>query len=175
MDCEYIIGCSAMKAITGSIILVVAFAATTVFAAQSPTSKRVETLQRERASLSQTTDAVRRARGEMKISDLVLEFISDSVRADNVDSLDANINDYRAAILDARDSLVQSRRDPLRKPQGFRDVELALRRQSRRLDDLAKELPVEQRQQINKLIEEVKVIRNEMLNAILGTALHPNF
>jgi len=164
-----------MKTIMGSIILVVAFAATTVFAAQSPTSKRVETLQRERARLSQTTDAVRRARGEMKVSDLVLEFISDSVRADNVDSLDANINDYRAAILDARASLVQSGRDPLQKPQGFRDVELALRRQSRRLDDLAKELPVEQRQQISKLIEEVKVIRDEMLNAILGTALHPNF
>src|SRR5436190_5151899 len=76
-------------------------------------------LQRERQKLEREKDPIDRAKIGIKISDLLLENVADSVRDQNFTEMQEELSAYTAAIVGAHQSLVESGRDPQKKAGGF--------------------------------------------------------
>ena len=123
---------------------------------------RSERLATERGKLLDLTDPISITRSQMGISRILLDFISDSVRDRDTDALNAILPQYRAAIRGARNAMVNSDIDPIRRPSGYRELEIALGEHIRRLVELTESLPVDERPVLAATLEEAGSIRDEM-------------
>jgi hypothetical protein len=140
-----------------------------------PQDKRLERLQKEKDKLKgQVNDPVGRAKTQIKIADILLTLVSDSVKTGDSEVVEARLEEYTAAIQDAHQTMVQTRRDAHRKPAGFKDLEIALRRQVRQLDDIGGALAFDQRAPVEKAREEAANIREELLKALFGSENAPS-
>lgn len=135
-----------------------------------PRDVRLIRLDRERADLSGETDPVERTRIQIRISDLMISFMGDAVSEGDADQVTSRAREYRTAILDARNTMMGSGRDPTRSVAGYRDLEIALRQQIRQLDDIGARLALASREPIETLIVEMTEIRNEILDALFPDA-----
>lgn len=131
-----------------------------------PRDARLLRFEREQAQLRRTTDPVRRTKVYIQISELLISFMGDSARAGNFEQMDEHVEEYRTAVTDARDTMVNSGRDPARRSAGFRELEIALRQHVRRLNDIGSLLTFEYREPIEGLITEVAGIRDELIKAL---------
>ena len=59
-----------------------------------------------------------------------------------------------------------SGRRPVRQPQGFKDLDIALREDSRTLEDLRHRVPYSDRDPVEKAAQEVEQLRGEVLRAL---------
>lgn len=131
-----------------------------------PRDVRLLRFEREQARLRRTTDPVGRTKVYIQISELLISFMGDSARAGNFEQMDEHVEEYRTAVTDAHDTMVNSGRDPARRSAGFKELEIALRQQVRRLDDIGSLLTFEYREPIEGLITEVTGIRDELIKAL---------
>ncbi len=162
-----------METIRRSIILliVLATASCAVRSAslrQPQIDKRLERLDREREKLKRTTDAVDRAKIDINISEILLSFVSDAVKSGEPEVLGKRLGEYLKAIEDAHQGLMKTGRDAHRKPKGFKDLEISLRRQIRILDDIGRGLTFDQREPVEKAKQEASDIRDDLLKALFG-------
>jgi len=131
-------------------------------------NKQLERLQKEKANLTRQTDPVGRTKTEIKISEALLTLISDAVQAGDMELMQKYIADYCAAIKDAHETMMKTGRDAHRKPGGFKDLEIALRRHVRQLVDIGKALTFDEREPLDKAKEEAIDIRDDLLKALFG-------
>ena len=131
-----------------------------------PRDVRLMRLAEEREALGSARSPVDRTRVQIRISDLMISFMGDAVNDGDMESVEARMAEYRTAVLDARETMMASGRDPAGNAAGFRDLEIALRQQIRQLDDIGARLTVVNREPIERLIVEVTEIRNELLDAL---------
>ena len=136
--------------------------------------KRLQQLEREKDKLRRQTDPVDRTKTQIKISDLLLTLISDAVRSNAIERMEARLDDYVSAIQDAHQTMMKTGRDAHRKPKGFKELEIALRQQVRQLDDIARGLSFDQREPVEKAREEATSIREELLKALFGEQNAPS-
>jgi hypothetical protein len=136
--------------------------------------KQVERLQKERANLTRQTDPVGRTKTEIKISEVLLTLISNAVQAGDMELMQKYIDEYVAAIEDAHQTMMKTGRDAHRKPGGFKDLEIALRRHVRQLMDIGKALTFDQREPLEKAKEEAIDIRDDLLKALFGEQNAPS-
>ena len=61
-----------------------------------------------------------------------------------------------------------------RKPKGFKDLEIALRRQIRMLDDIGQGVTFDQREPVDKAKQEASDIRDDLLKALFGEQNAPS-
>ena len=92
--------------------------------------------------------------------------MGDSARAGDFERMDEHVEEYRVAVTEARDTMVNSGRDPSRRSAGFRELEIALRQHVRQLDDIGSLLTFDYREPIKELIAEVTGIRDELIKAL---------
>ena len=59
-------------------------------------------------------------------------------------------------------------RDAHRKPKGFKELEISLRRQIRILDDIGRGLTYDQREPVDKAKQQASDIRDDLLKALFG-------
>ena len=78
------------------------------------------------------------------------------------------VEQYRQAVTDARDTMMRSGLDPHKKSGGYKAVEIALRRQIRNLQDIARLLTVDEREPIDETIDIAMKIRDEFIHALFG-------
>jgi len=131
-----------------------------------PRDERLRRFDRAQAQLRRTTDPVGRTKVYIRISELLISFMGDSARAGDFEQLDEHVEEYRVAVTEARDTMVNSGRDPARRSAGFRELEIALRQHVRRLDDIGSLLTFDYREPIEELITEVSEIRDELIKAL---------
>jgi hypothetical protein len=131
---------------------------------------RLVRLEDERMRLAGATNPVERTRIQIRISDLMISFMGDAVSDGDIERVDARMGEYRDAVLDARDTMFNSGRDPTGSVAGYQDLEIALRQQIRQLDDISASLALAFRGPIQALITEVTEIRNELLDALFPEA-----
>jgi hypothetical protein len=131
-----------------------------------PRDARLIRLDREQTDLAGETNPVERTRIQIRISDLMISFMGDAVTDGDVDLVASRAREYRSAIIDARNTMMASGRDPTRSVAGYRDLEIALRQQIRQLDDIGARLALASREPIDMLIVEMTEIRNELLHAL---------
>ena len=141
---------------------------------QPQLDKRLEKLQRERDRLSRLADPVERTKADINISESLLSLAGDAVRSGEPEALEKRLAEYVETIHDAHQTMVKTGRDAHRKPKGFKDLEIALRRQIRLLDDLGHGVPFDQRSPVDKAKEEVSDIRDDLLKALFGEQNAPS-
>jgi hypothetical protein len=141
---------------------------------QAPLDKRLERLQRERDKLARLTDPVERTKSNIAISEILLSLAGDAVRSGEPEALEKRLTEYVGAIQDAHQTMVKTGRDAHRKPKGFKDLEIALRRQIRMLDDLGHGVTFDQREPVDKAKQEASDIRDDLLKALFGEQNAPS-
>jgi hypothetical protein len=130
--------------------------------------KRLQQLEKEQAKLKRQTDPVDYTKTQIKISEILLSFIRDAVRDGNLEMMAERLDGYITAIQDAHQILVKSGRDAHRKPKGFKDLEIALRRHARQLEDIGQSLTFDDRQPIAEARDRAEDIRAELMKALFG-------
>jgi len=113
-------------------------------------SKNLESLRKERVSFEKTSDAVDRTKISVKISDILILLITDAARSGNTSLVDQYLNDYCKTIKDAEDTMIKTKKDAHKHPAGFKELEIGLRKQQRRLSDIGKLLDYDQRSALEK-------------------------
>jgi len=141
---------------------------------QGQYDKRLERLQKERERLSRTTDPVARTKADINISEILLSLASDAVKTGEPELLGKRLNEYTDTIRDAHQTMMKTGRDAHRKPKGFKELEIALRRQIRTLDDLAHSVSFDQRDPVEKAKQQASDIREDLLKAFFGEQNAPS-
>lgn len=113
-------------------------------------SKNLESLHKERTKFEKTTNPVDRAKISVKISDILILLINDAAKSGNNSLVDQYLNDYCKTIKDAEDIMMKTRKDAHKHPSGFKDLEIGLRKQQRRLSDIGKLLDYDQRNALER-------------------------
>jgi len=131
--------------------------------AQMTAQQRSERLASERGRLPQLTDPVAQTKSYIKISQLLVTFAADAIRNGQAGQMTDLMEQYSAAVQNARDAIVASLRDAERRPAGYKDLELSLRAQLRLLQDINKLLLSEERAPVENAITTASSVRNEML------------
>ena len=127
---------------------------------------RLDRLSEERAALETTTNPVARTRIQIRIADLMISFVGDAVELGDGELLEERIGEYRAVIIDARDTMLNSGRNAVNDASGYRELEIALRQNLRQVDDIGAQLNFQRRQPLERLINEISDIREEMLDML---------
>src|SRR5215471_1197139 len=151
-------------------LIVVAVSSCTIHthSLQSRDDKRLERLQKERDKLSRLTDPVDRTKTDIAISEILLSLANDTIKTGEPEMLGKRLSEYVDTIRDAHQTMMKTGRDAHRKPKGFKDLEIALRRQIRMLDDLAHAVSFDQRTPVDKAKQEASDIRDDLLKALFG-------
>jgi hypothetical protein len=123
-------------------------------------------LQREREKLEKERDPVDRAKIGIKISDLLLDNVADSVRVGNFTDMEQELSAYVATIESAHQTLVDSGLNAQKKSGGFKDLEIALRKQVLKFDDYARMLTGDRREPLEEAKKLATGIRNKLLKAL---------
>ena len=135
-------------------------------AGRSSYDDRAKELQKERDRLDKEKDPVTRAKIEIRISDLLLENVADSVRDGKFSEMQEGLAAYTSAIEDAHETLVASGRNAQKNSGGFKELEIAIRKQVLKFDDYARMLTTDRREPIEQARKLVSGIRNKLLKAL---------
>ena len=162
-----------MRKIGQTLILLIGCAAISCTAIRTSSSlqqidKRLERLEREREKLKRTTDPVDRTKTDIDISEILLSLVGDAVRTGEPEVLGRRLGEYVDTIEDAHQAMMKTGRDAHRKPKGFKELEISLRRQIRILDDIGRGLTYDQREPVDKAKQQASDIRDDLLKALFG-------
>lgn len=142
------------------------YAATSSLWAQQ--GKQLERLSKERQRLQREDDPVGRTKTQIKVADILLSLTSEAVNSSDFDRMQSHLKEYLAAIQDAHNTMMRSGRDAQKKSGGFKDLEIALRRHVRQLEDIGFALTFDQREPVEKARGQATEIRDELLKALFG-------
>jgi len=130
--------------------------------------KRVKLLENERKRLNGTKNPENRAKSLMNIAEITLSYMSEAVTSSDFVKMRSYVEQYRQAVIGARDTMMRSGLDPQKDSGGYKAVEIALRKQVRMLQDIARNLAVDERQSVDETIEITSKIRDEFVHALFG-------
>ena len=141
---------------------------------QGQFDKRLERLHKERDRLPKLTDPIERTKTNITISEILLSLAGDAIRSGEPEAVEKHLGEYVEAIQDAHQTMMNTGRDAHKKPKGFKDLEIVLRRQIRVLDDLGHSLTFDQREPVDKAKQEASQIRDDLLKALFGEQNAPS-
>ena len=126
-----------------------------------------DTPEQLRAKMAAETDLVHRARLAVKLADLELEAARKQFAEGYPEKGNENLDEMLAHIEQAYTDLFATKRDPRKRPAGFKDIEIKLRAFHRRLDDLESSVPLDERPPLQKVIARIAEIQEDLLNGIM--------
>jgi hypothetical protein len=129
-------------------------------------NRRGERLAIERGRLSELTDPIARTKSYIVISDLLLSFAADAAREQAHDDFRDLLLEYGRTIKTARETIVNSERRPGRQPEGYTDLEGALRRQVQTLQGLRRNVNPGDEEPLDQAIQVASSIREEITNML---------
>jgi hypothetical protein len=127
---------------------------------------RAEDLAKERAKLLKEQDPIDRTKIGIKISEILLASVGDAIQAEDFSAMNTHLTEYEAVIEDAHETMVNSGRDARKKANGFKELEIALRKHVLRLDDLGRALSLDHRAPLERAKSLASGIRDGLLKAI---------
>ena len=128
----------------------------------SKASERGERLAVERGRLTETTDAAARTRSYIVISDLLLSFAADAAKDQAMDELRALLTEYGRTIQNAREAIAHVERPAGREPQVYNDLDAALRRHVKTLQDIRSRVNSSDYPPLDQAIQLAASIRDEL-------------
>jgi ElaB/YqjD/DUF883 family membrane-anchored ribosome-binding protein len=130
-------------------------------------SKAEEQLKKERSSLARTTDPVSRTKIEIRISDLLITLMADAARAGDDKKAEQYLSDYSNTISDAHLTMMKTGKDAHKHPQGYKDLEISLRKQQSRLSDAGKLMDIDSREAVDKVRKQASAISDQLVKTML--------
>ena len=119
--------------------------------------------------VSRETNPVGKTKALIKMSEIDLREARSKALAKNLEEADKSLIRYAGVVRQASEVLKLSNRNAQKNPAGFKDLEIALSLQLRKLNDLKEYYPYDQQQTIEKAIDVAHQTHQEMINAIFGT------
>lgn len=111
-----------------------------------------------KSQFQKETDPVRKARLLPRLGETQLDMVRDHAQRGDIDAALAVLQEYREAVASAHEALKSSGINAEKKPSGFKQLEIHLRRSLRRLEDVIVAVPFERRgdfEAVRKRLEEV--------------------
>ena len=153
------------QVVTLQLVLLLAGALTPIALAGTE-EERARELAKERLKLEKENDPVDRAKIEIKISEYLLEDVGEAVREGDLAQLEQHLAAYTATIEDAHQVLMDSGRDAVKKPGGFKELEIALRKHIRKFEDFGRALNLQRRAPLEKAKNLATGIRDKLLKKL---------
>jgi len=135
-------------------------------AAATTEEERAKELQKERTRLQKETDPIDRAKIGVKISDILVEDVGEAVREGNFEEMQLQLTAYAQTIENAHKELLDSGRNAVKKPGGFKELEIALRQHVRKFDELSRMLNLQRRVPLEQTKDLATGIRDKLLKAL---------
>jgi hypothetical protein len=124
--------------------------------------------QKQQDKLSRETSLVGKVKVLIKISELDLNEASHRVKKGDLLEGDRFLKRYTEVITQTSKILKDSNRNAQKNPAGFKDFEMALRKQLRKLADLKLSYSFDQQETINQAITTAESAKEQMFQAIFG-------
>lgn len=118
------------------------------------------------AHIQRETNPVRKAKYEIRLGSLKLQQAISAYDHHQLDQGQALLDEYRTQMSKAWGLLQSSGRDASRKPDGFKQLDIALRENSRLLTDLRHRVPYMDRGPLDRVTQELDKTQNEVLIAL---------
>jgi hypothetical protein len=134
----------------------------------APLLLAADNLAQLREKLAREDDPDDRAKITVEIGETLLQDIGKAFHQGRIAEGKKLLTEYVEAIRKANEDLKESGRDARRKPKGFKDLEIHLRRSHRELQDLGHLLTYEERAPIRKALGELEAIREELLQNLMS-------
>ncbi len=119
-----------------------------------------------RARIEHEPNAVKKAKLEVRLGRLMLRQAIGACEKDDHEHCDQFLQAYLGLIKSAWTRLQSTGRRAEKQPQGFKELDIALREDGRALDDLKRRVPYQDREGIDKVTQETDRIRSEVLKAL---------
>ena len=124
--------------------------------------------QGQQAKLKRQGNSVKKVKILIRMSAMDLEFVSRRVRRGLYSEADRILERYAGTVGRAEQVLKDSKRDPQRKPGGFKHLEISLRKQLRQLADLRDRYPFDRQRAIDRTIACAEAVKQRMIAALFG-------
>lgn len=162
-----------MMAAIKKLLVAILFSGLSLYSLPTPSlwaqqNRQIEQLGKERLKLQRENDPVGRTKTQIKVADILLSMAGAAVKNNEFERMQDHLDEYVAAIQDAHDTMIKSGRDAQKKAGGFKDLEIALRRHMRQLQDMGGSLTLDLREPVEKARDQAAGIRDVMLRALFG-------
>jgi len=127
-----------------------------------------DTLQELRDKLARERDADDRAKITVHIGEMLLGQIAEALKESDLEAGKGLLDEYVEAMRQAYEDLSESGRDARRKPKGFKDLEIHLRRSHKTLEELGHLLSFDELEPLQKAMEEIDAIREKLLDNLMS-------
>jgi len=127
---------------------------------------RAKLLEHERQKFAKEEDPVSRAKIGIRISDILLDEVAESVREGKIENMEQQLAAYADTIQAAHTTLMESGRNASKKPGGFKELEIALRKHVRKFEDFARLLNLQKRLPLEKARDFAVGVREKLLKAL---------
>jgi hypothetical protein len=127
-------------------------------------------LRQARSLLQQSTEPVARTIAYVHLSDILIRNAHSKTPSDDSDERNW-LDQYQEAILSARETITTSGRDAQRDPEGFKELEIVLRRHIRWLNDWRMGMVDPERSEIEDTMRTATAIRGEMLGLLFPVVI----
>jgi len=117
------------------------------------------------ARIQRESSPVKKAKYQIQLGRLKLEAAVQAYGHDDLEHGQPLLNAYLQQMQAAWDTLGKSGRQAIKKPQGFRELDIALREDGRLLNDLKHRTPYMDREPIEKVAAEIERLHEEVLQA----------
>jgi len=138
-----------------------------VISAWPAASHSDETPDKLRSRIAAEHDPVQRARLEVHLADMTLDQTCRQYAEGDVEKGEARLKDMLSLSEHAYDDLFSTKRDPRSKPAGFKESEILMRQFARKLEDLRTSLPFEDRPPVEKALERVREMHEDLLLGLM--------
>ena len=122
------------------------------------------------ARLQQENNPVKKAKLEVRLGRLKLDKAFDAYGRGDFEPSRKQLDAYLARMESAWATLSGSGRDASKKPDGFKELDIALRESRRVLEDFETRVTYEERPEVEKIRQQTEELQNRVLNALFPPA-----
>jgi hypothetical protein len=109
---------------------------------------------------------VRRSKLEIRLGRLKMQQAIDAYGQGRIDQGKSLLDGYLDRVKSCWQTLKGSGRNAVKQPQGFRELDIALREDSRTLEDMSKRISYFDREPVEQTMQEVNQVHDEVLHAL---------
>ena len=132
-----------------------------------------DNLDKLRQELARANDPVDRAKATAKLGDELVKEMSELYKKGAYTDGEHLLDEYLKAVRTAHRGLQESGRDARRKPAGFKQLEIHLRKSGHTMERIAQHAPADARDPLVQAQKELEDIRSELLQALMEGKAKP--
>jgi len=122
------------------------------------------------AHIQSEHNPVKKAKYEVRLGQLKLKQAFESYGQGDFERSRNLLDEYLRRVKDAWETLATSGREASRKPQGYKELDIALREARRELEDFETRISFEERAAVEEVRKETEDLSNRVFNALFPSA-----